>query len=111
MAEMQSDSIVVAARESREKITRIAAAHGVRNVRVIGSAGRNEAGAASDLDLLVDVAEGRSLFDLVVLSDEVEESLGIEVVAEGGLSPSLRDRILDEAVAPRKDARATGSPV
>jgi predicted nucleotidyltransferase len=60
-----------------------------------------QAGGASDLDLLVDMAEGRSLFDLVALSDELEDSLGIEVdvVTEGGLSPYLRDRILDEAVA------------
>ena len=101
MAEMQSDSTVVAARESREEIARIAAAHGARNVRVFGSAGRGEAGGASDLDLLVDMAEGRSLFDLVALSDELEDALGIEVdvVTEGGLSPYLRDRILDEAVA------------
>jgi uncharacterized protein len=57
--------------------------------------------ASSDLDLLVDMAEGRSLFDLIALSNELEEGLGVDVdvLTEASLSPYLRDRILDEAVA------------
>lgn len=67
---------------------------------MFGSAGRGDA-AAADLDLLVDMSEGRSLFDLVALSDELEEALGVavDVLTEGGLSPYLRDSILAEAVA------------
>jgi predicted nucleotidyltransferase len=70
-------------------------------VRVFGSVGRGEDGASSDLDLLVDMAEGRSLFDLIALSNDLEESLGVDVdvVTEASLSPYLRDRILAEAVA------------
>lgn len=87
--------------KARSEINRIAAAHGARNVRVFGSVSRGEADSNSDLDLLVDMAEGRSLFDLVALGDELEEALGFEVdvVTEGSLSPYLRDRILAEAVA------------
>lgn len=86
--------------ENRARIARIASEHGARNVRVFGSAGRGEAGAASDLDLLVEMADGRNLFDLIALSNELEDTLGIEVdvVSERGLSPYLRDRILAEAV-------------
>jgi predicted nucleotidyltransferase len=82
-------------------VLRIAAAHGAGNVRVFGSAGRGEQSGSSDLDLLVDMAEGRSLFDLIALSNELEESLEVEVdvLTEASLSPYLRDRILDEAVA------------
>ena len=80
---------------------RIAAAHGASNVRVFGSVGRGERGALSDLDLLVDMAEGRSLFDLIALSNDLQESLGInaDVLTEASLSPYIRDRVLDEAVA------------
>jgi predicted nucleotidyltransferase len=94
-------SDVKAMRIFREEITRIAAAHGARNVRVFGSFGRGEAGAASDLDLLVDMSDGRNLFDLIALSNALEDTLGldVDVVTEGGLSPYLRERILDEAVA------------
>jgi uncharacterized protein len=83
------------------EINRIAAAHGAGNVRVFGSVSRGEAGSDSDLDLLVDMSEGRSLFDLVALSDELEDTLGVDVdvVTERSLSAYLRDRILAEAVA------------
>lgn len=85
----------------REDVRRIAAAHGAGNVRVFGSVGRGEQDACSDLDLLVDMAEGRSLFDLIALSNDLEESLGIDVdvVTEASLSPYIRDLVLDEAVA------------
>ncbi len=85
----------------REDVLRIAAAHGAGNVRVFGSVGRGERGASSDLDLLVDMAEGRSLFDLIALSNDLQESLGInaDVLTEASLSPYIRDRVLDEAVA------------
>ncbi|MGH2938774.1 MAG: nucleotidyltransferase family protein [Solirubrobacterales bacterium] len=82
----------------REDISRIAAAHGARNVRAFGSVGRGESDDSSDLDLLVDMAEGRSLFDLVALGADLEETLGVavDVVTEKSLSPYLRDRVLAE---------------
>jgi uncharacterized protein len=84
----------------REDVHRIAAARGAGNVRVFGSVGRGEQDPSSDLDLLVDMAEGRSLFDLIALSHDLKESLGVEVdvVTEASLSPYMRVRVLDEAV-------------
>jgi uncharacterized protein len=84
----------------REDVLRIAADHGAGNVRVFGSVGRGEQGVSGDLDLLVDLAEGRNLFDLIALSNDLEESLGldVDVVTEASLSPYIRDRALDEAV-------------
>jgi uncharacterized protein len=90
-----------AALRSRGEIVRIAASHGAHNVRVFGSTQRQEARASSDLDLLVEMADGRSLFDLIALSNELEDTLGVavDVVTERGLSPYLREQILAEAVA------------
>lgn len=87
--------------EIREEVHRIAAAHGAANVRLLGSIGRGKRDASSNLGLLVDMAEGRTLFDLIALSNELEESLGVEVdvVTEANLSPYVRDRVLAEAVA------------
>lgn len=92
---MESSAI----RKVRSEINCIAAAHGAGNVRVFGSVSRGDADDESDLDLLVDMAAGRSLFDLVALSTELEQTLGVDVdvVTEGSLSPYLRDRILAEA--------------
>ena len=46
----------------RQEILRIAAAHGAYNVRLFGSAARGEIRPESDVDVLVDVEPGRSLF-------------------------------------------------
>jgi uncharacterized protein len=98
---LDSPSSVLASRE-HEDINRIADAHGARNVRVFGSVGRREANSSSDLDLLVDMADGTSLLDLGALGDDLEEALGVavDVITEKSLSPYLRDRILAEAAIP-----------
>ncbi len=51
-------------RTRRDEILRIAAEHGARNLRVFGSVARGDAGPESDLDILVDLEDGRSLFDM-----------------------------------------------
>jgi predicted nucleotidyltransferase len=87
--------------QQRDAILCIAAKHGARNVRVFGSAARDEATDCSDVDLLVDLEPDRSLLDQVGLQQELEELLGrkVDVVVEGGISPYLEERILAEAVA------------
>jgi predicted nucleotidyltransferase len=77
----------VLASGEREDISRIAAAHGARNVPVFGSVARGEAGGSSDLDLLVEMTTGRSLFDLVALGSDLEDALGVAVdfVTEKGI--------------------------
>lgn len=87
-------------REKREEILRIAARHGARNVRVFGSLPRGEADERSDVDFLVEMEPGRSLFDLGGLQYELEQLLGcpVDVVTERGLKPRIRDRVLREAV-------------
>ena len=87
------------AQEKREAILRIAARHGASNVRVFGSVARGEADEDSDLDLLVTLEPGRSLFDLGGLWSDLNELLPgeIDVVTEDGLRDSIRERILREA--------------
>jgi uncharacterized protein len=87
--------------EMRDRVLRIASRHHVENVRAFGSRARGEAGVDSDLDLLVAMAEGSSLFNLVAFSQELSDELDlrVDVLSEGGLSPYLRERILEEAVA------------
>jgi len=85
---------------NREAILRLAAEHGARNVRVFGSAARGEAGAGSDINLLVDMEERRTLLDLVGFWQDVESLLGcpVDVLTDGGVSPYLRARIYSVAV-------------
>jgi len=85
--------------EMRAAVLRLATQHGARDIRVFGSVARGDAGADSDLDLLVDLEPGRSLLDQVALTQDLETLLGrhIDVVTEDGLYWLLRRRILSEA--------------
>jgi uncharacterized protein len=86
--------------EKRDEILRIAARHGARNVRVFGSVARGEAGADSDLDLLVEMEPGRTLLDLGRLIMDLRDMLGreVDVVEADSLHWYIRDRVLREAV-------------
>ena len=88
-------------KEKREEILAIARKHGAFNVRVFGSVARGEADDESDIDLLVELDEERSLFDLGALVVELNESIGhhVDVVTERGIRARIRDRIVAEAVA------------
>ena len=87
-------------REKREEILKVAARRGARNVRLFGSLARGEESADSDVDLLVDMEEGRSLLDLSHLLQDMEELLGcrVHVVEPEALHWVIRERIIKEAV-------------
>jgi len=86
-------------RRHRDEILRLAARHGVKNVRIFGSVARGEADEQSDVDLLVDMEPDRSLLDLGGFQVEVQELLGckVDVLTEGGIYWLLKRRILKEA--------------
>ncbi len=86
--------------KQRQRIFELASQHGARNVRVFGSVARGQASVASDVDLLVDMEEGRSLLDLVGFWQDVEDLLGmkVDVITDGGISPYMRAKIYAEAV-------------
>ena len=87
-------------RSSRDRILQLAAHHGARNVRIFGSVARGEAHADSDIDFLVEMDSGRSLLDLIELSQDLETLLQrkVDVLTDKGLSPYLEQRIHAEAV-------------
>jgi uncharacterized protein len=88
-------------RTKRDDILSLAPRHGAYKVRVFGSVARAEADKKSDIDFLVDMEKGRSLFDLGDFLNDLEELLGcnVDVVTEKGLREHIRDRVLREAIA------------
>jgi len=93
---MMNDSLI---KRYADEINRIARKHGAVRLRVFGSHASGKTTEASDLDLLVDFEPGRDLLDLVGLKQELEALLGqkVDVVEEEGLSPYLREKIIQEA--------------
>lgn len=86
-------------REMRSEILAVVARHGASNVRIYGSVARGEAGPDSDIDLLVDMGDGRSLMDLAGLHLELEDLIGFHVEIGTDVRPRLRERVHAEAVA------------
>jgi predicted nucleotidyltransferase len=84
----------------REQILLLAAKHGARRVRVFGSVARGDADERSDVDFLVDLEPGRSLFDLGGLLMGLQDLLGtqVDVVTEKGLRLRIREGVLADAV-------------
>jgi predicted nucleotidyltransferase len=91
----------------REEALRILREHkaeldamGISSLSLFGSVARDEAGPESDVDLLVEFAEGVDLFEFVRVRMQLEELLSrkVDLVTPGALKRQLRDRILGEAV-------------
>ena len=91
-------------RRRRDEIKRVAARHGAWAVRVFGSVARGDAGPGSDLDVLVEMGNRRSLLEVAALQGDLEDLLGcpVHVLTTGGLRHAwdhTRDRIEREAVS------------
>ena len=86
--------------EKRPAILALTQRHGARNVRVFGSVARDEAHAESDIDFLVDLEPGKNIFDLGALLEDLRELLQspVDLVDARCLHPSIRDRVLAEAL-------------
>lgn len=86
--------------DKKKQILAIAAKHGASNVRVFGSAAEGTADEESDIDFLVDMQSGRSLFDLGGLLMDLQDILNrsVDVVTTAGLRPRIRERVLKQAI-------------
>jgi predicted nucleotidyltransferase len=86
-------------RARRAEILEIAATHGAHNVRIFGSVARGEARSDSDIDFVVDLESGRTLFDLSELILDLQEALsrGVHVVEIRQRTPR-GEKILRQAV-------------
>jgi predicted nucleotidyltransferase len=83
----------------RDAVLAIAARHGASNIRLFGSVVRGEERPNSDIDLLIDLAEGRGLADYLAFAEELEQLFHrpVDVVIERSLSRHFRPYIESEA--------------
>ncbi len=93
---MRRDEALRILREHRAELDRM----GVRSLSLFGSVARDEAGPASDVDILVEFTPPVGFFHFVGVEEQLEEWLKcrVDLVTPGGLKHQLRDRILAEAI-------------
>jgi len=93
---MTRDDIIRILNEHRTELERL----GVSSLSLFGSAAREEASTASDIDLLVEFSVPVGLFRFLDVKAYLENVLGCEVdlVTPDALKRQLRDSILSEAI-------------
>ena len=88
------DKVVSALRSQREYIERD---YGMRLVGIVGSVARGEANPDGDIDVLVDIVETPSLFQISEAEEELGQAVGVglrvEFVFREVLKPAMRARI------------------
>ena len=83
----------------RRQIQEVAARHGAHNVRLFGSVARGGESFGSDIDLLVTLDRGRTLFDIARLEEELEALLGcpVDVATDGELAGDIEPTVTRDA--------------
>lgn len=73
---------------------------GLSYVGVFGSQARGEAGPDSDIDVLIDYDEPKSLFDLARINIVLEDRLNktVDLVTRKGLKPALKKNIEQDLI-------------
>ncbi len=80
-------------RQYTPQLLKIAKKHGIAKIYVFGSVVRGEATALSDVDFLVEMQEGASLFGVGGFSYETEKLLGVPVdVVPLSALPQVKDQ-------------------
>jgi len=80
-------------RKHSKQILKIARKYGILKIFVFGSVARGESTPQSDLDFLVEMQEGASLFGVAGFGYEVEQLLGVSVdVIPLSILPMMEDQ-------------------
>jgi len=81
-----------------EKVVQVLKNQGARKIAIFGSYARGEEKPESDIDIIVEFSERKSLLELVRIERELSEVLGIKIdlLTEKSISPYLIDTIRKE---------------
>lgn len=85
-------------KETFEKITQVLKGQGAKKIAVFGSYARVEEKAKSDIDIIVEFSERKSLLELVKIERELSDTVGMKVdlLTEKSISPYLIDTVRKE---------------
>ncbi len=88
-------------RRLQEQLPLIRSTFGVKQIGIFGSVARGEETDASDIDILVEFAQGHATFrNFMNLIQYLEDFFGrkVDLVTTGGIDPYLRPYIEDEVI-------------
>ncbi|MGI8420630.1 MAG: nucleotidyltransferase family protein [Candidatus Levyibacteriota bacterium] len=82
----------------KQKVVPILKEAGIKHSSLFGSYVRGEQRDDSDIDLLVEYPEHTTLFDVVALKNDLEDTLGrsVDLVGYNVIKPRLKQYILSE---------------
>ena len=74
--------------------------HHAKRIILFGSYARGDYTEQSDIDLIVEFRDRKTLLDLVRIEREISERIGkkVQILTPNSINKRLRDRILSEAV-------------
>jgi Predicted nucleotidyltransferases len=74
--------------------------HSVAKAEIFGSYARNEENSESDIDIIVELEDGKTLADMAKLKKELEKELhrDIDILTYDSVHPKIREKIFSEAV-------------
>ncbi|KTG24188.1 nucleotidyltransferase [Idiomarina sp. WRN-38] len=86
-------------KKHRQEIQQIVEKHHAKNVKVFGSAVRQDDSADSDLDLLIETTPETTMFDIGAIKFELNELLGVEVdvLTPNSLPMHFKEKVEQEA--------------
>jgi len=72
--------------------------HDVKRASIFGSSVTGDRSRGSDIDILVELKVGKSLFDLIRLKNHLEDELNtqVDLVTYDSLHPLIKDKILKQ---------------
>ena len=81
-------------------IKNLAKQHGVKTIFLFGSMAKDKVSDSSDVDFLVELEQGRDLFDLGELLMDLQALLQckVDLVTKTSLHPRLYSQVLNEAL-------------
>jgi len=95
---------MISSEEAFARLTQVAPQlreRGVTHLAVFGSVARGDGGEASDLDVLIKLADRYKSFDTLMdikfLLEDLFPETKVDLVLEDALKPAIRERILSEA--------------
>ena len=83
---------------NKQALQEVCKKYNIKSLAVFGSYARGDNAPASDIDLLVDFGDSKSLLELVDIENTLSDFMGrkVDLLTEGAISPYLIDKIKKE---------------